>query len=84
MAKTKDLWGKDVIEELTPHGLEIKPTRINPRFEFEERVRGYVPTENIKLIDILQLPLGQSDVSEDMLKLLGQLSRANIPIIKVV
>jgi hypothetical protein len=54
----------------------------NPRFEFEERVRGYVPTENIKLIDILQLPLGQSDVSEDMLKLLGQLSRANIPIIK--
>lgn len=55
---------------------------MNPRFEFEERVRGNIPTENIKLIDILQLPLGESDLSPNMLKLLGQLSRTNIPIIK--
>ena len=58
------------------------PSQMNPRFEFEERVRGYIPTENIKLIDILQLPLGESDFSPNMLKLLGQLSRTNIPIIK--
>jgi len=58
------------------------PDQMNPRFEFEERVRGNIPTENIKLIDILQLPLGESDFSPNMLKLLGQLSRTNIPIIK--
>lgn len=56
--------------------------KINPKFEFEERVRGNIPTENIKLIDILQLPLGESDFSPNMLKLLGQLSKTNIPIIK--
>lgn len=62
---------------------ELKGLRMkNPRFEFEERVRGNIPTENIKLIDILQLPLGESDFSPNMLKLLGQLSRTNIPIIK--
>lgn len=58
------------------------PNQMNPRFEFEERVRGYIPTENIKLIDILQLPLGESDQSHNMLKLLSQLSKTNIPIIK--
>ena len=58
------------------------PNQINPRFEFEERVMGKIPTENIKLIDILQLPLSESDFSPNMLKLLGQLSRTNIPIIK--
>jgi hypothetical protein len=55
---------------------------MNPKFEFEERVRGDIPIENVKLIDILQLPLGESDFSPNMLKLLGQLSRTNIPIIK--
>jgi len=62
---------------------ELKGLRIkNPKFEFEERVRGNIPTENIKLIDILQLPLSESDFSQNMLKLLGQLSKTNIPIIK--
>jgi len=56
--------------------------KMNPKFEFEERVRNNIPTENIKLIDILQLPLGESDFSPNMLKLLGQLSKTNIPIIK--
>ena len=58
------------------------PNQMNPRFEFEERIGSSIPTENIKLIDILQLPLGESDFSPNMLKLLGQLSRTNIPIIK--
>ena len=57
------------------------PPQMNPKFEFEERVRGDIPIENVKLIDILQLPLGESDFSPNMLKLLGQLSRTNIPII---
>lgn len=56
--------------------------KMNPKFEFEERVRGDIPIENVKLIDILQLPLGESDFSPNMMKLLGQLSRTNIPIIK--
>ena len=29
---------------------------MNPMFEFEERVRGNIPTENIKLIDFLRFP----------------------------
>jgi hypothetical protein len=61
------------------------PDQMNPRFEFEERVRGNIPTENIKLIDMLQLPLLESDLSDNMLRLLGQLSKAKrkgVPIIK--
>tara|TARA_Y100000593_G_scaffold34731_1_gene68203 strand:+ start:1179 stop:2678 length:1500 start_codon:yes stop_codon:yes gene_type:complete len=58
------------------------PKQMNPRFEFEERVRGSIPTENVKLIDILRLPLGYSGYSYSLLNLLGQLSRTNIPIIK--
>ena len=56
--------------------------RMNPRFEFEERVRGNIPTENIKRIDILRLPSSESDFSPNMLKLLIQLYKTNIPIIK--
>jgi len=58
------------------------PDQMNPRFEFEERVRGYIPTENIKLIDILQLPLGQSIYSNKIQNLLSELAKTNIPIIK--
>lgn len=61
------------------------PDQMNPRFEFEERIRGNIPTENIKLIDMLQLPLIESDLSDNMLRLLGQLSKAKrkgVPIIK--
>lgn len=32
------------------------PKQMNPMFEFEERVRGNIPTENIKLIDLLKFP----------------------------
>ena len=58
------------------------PDQMNPRFEFEERVRGSIPTENIKLIDILQLPLSESDQSHNILRLLRHLYKTNIPIIK--
>tara|TARA_R100000030_G_scaffold61955_1_gene46861 strand:- start:31 stop:1008 length:978 start_codon:yes stop_codon:yes gene_type:complete len=52
--------------------------RMNPRFEFEERVRGYIPTENIRLIDLARLPL--EDV--DRYKTLIELSKSRTPIIK--
>ena len=61
---------------------EGKFLRMNPRFEFEERVRGSIPTENVKLIDILQLPLSESDQSHNILRLLRHLYKTNIPIIK--
>jgi len=80
--RQKDLWGKDVIEELTPHGLEIKPARMNPRFEFEERVRGYIPTENVSLIDLARLPSGQSVIDVARYKTLIELAKSKTPIIK--
>lgn len=61
---------------------EGKFLRMNPRFEFEERVVGNIPVENAKLIDILRFPLGHSSYSYSLINLLGQLSRTNIPIIK--
>jgi len=56
--------------------------QMNPKFEFEERVRGNIPIENIKLIDLIQLPMGMSNKSEDLFKLLDVLNKSNIPIIK--
>ena len=60
--------------------------KMNPKFEFEERVRGSIPTENIKLIDVLRLPIDdtmfQADNISNISKLLRQLSKTNIPIIK--
>ena len=80
--RQKDLWGKDVIEELTPHGLEIKPPKMNPRFEFEERVRGNIPTENIKLIDLLEFPMSEANLSQNVVNLINQLKKTDIPIIQ--
>ena len=90
--KVSDSWNPkklkispDRISEIEHFYTGKYPKQMNPRFEFEERVRGNIPTENIKLIDILQLPLLESDLSDNMLRLLGQLSKAKrkgVPIIK--
>jgi len=80
--KTTPLYGGKTLGDIAEGKLYRTGSKMNPRFEFEERVRGNIPTENIKLIDILQLPLGESDLSPNILKLLGQLSRTNIPIVK--
>lgn len=62
---------------------ELRKLRINnPRFEFEERVLGKIPTDNVKLIDILRLPLNSSNSSQDLLELISRLSKTKIPIIK--
>ena len=58
--------------------LHTQYKKMNPRFEFEERVRGYIPTENIRLIDLARLPL--EDV--DRYKTLIELSKSRTPIIK--
>ena len=63
-------------------GKEKTLYQMNPKFEFEERVRGYIPTENIKLIDLIQLPMGMSNKSEDLFKILDLLNKSKIPIIK--
>ena len=55
--------------------------RMNPRFEFEERVRGYIPTENIRLIDLAYFPQGAGKRFEAA-DMLNQLSKSNIPIIR--
>ena len=59
LANMEDLWGKSGgLKELKKYGLDIQPIprKRNPYFEFEERVRGNIPTENIKLIDLLKFP----------------------------
>ena len=61
---------------------------MNPRFEFEERIRGNIPTENIKLIDILNVPTPDlfgkySDIyNERLMSFLRGLSKTDIPMIK--
>ena len=63
-------------------GKEKTLYQMNPKFEFEERVRGYIPTENIKLIDLIQLPMSMPNKSEDLFKILDLLNKSKIPIIK--
>ena len=54
---------------------------INPKFEFEERVRGNIPTENIRLIDLITFPQGGGNRFEAA-EMLNQLGKSNIPIIR--
>jgi len=56
----KDLWGKNAIKELKKHGLVLKSpsNKMNPRFEFEERILGNLPTRDIKLMDWAKIPIG--------------------------
>jgi len=72
---------RELIDKLKS-GKEKTLYQMNPKFEFEERVRGYIPTENIKLIDLIQLPRGMSNKSEDLFKILEALNKSKIPIIK--
>ena len=80
--KTTPLYGGKTLGDVAEGKLYRTGSKMNPRFEFEERVRGSIPTENIKLIDILQLPLSESDQSHNVLRLLRSLYKTNIPIIK--
>ena len=54
---------------------------MNPRFEFEERVLGNLPTKDIKLIDIANFPSGAGSRFKSA-ELMEQLIKSNIPIIR--
>lgn len=62
--------------------LHTQYKKMNPRFEFEERVRGYIPTENIRLIDLARLPSEQGVTDVDRYKTLIELVKSRTPIIK--
>ncbi len=57
------------------------PNQMNPKFEFEERIRDQIPIENIKLIDLLSFPQGAGQ-RFDAAKILNQLAQAKAPIIR--
>jgi len=82
-------------DQLVRQGMKIQPfaekgfqktyqtlRELNPKFEFEERIRGYVPTKNIKLIDLIQLPKDLPDKSVDLFEILNAFNKSRIPIIK--
>jgi len=61
--------------------------RMNPRFEFEERIRGNIPTKDIKLIDLIRMPSAATMNTEfhskaSTVELLNALAKSNIPIIR--
>jgi hypothetical protein len=81
-------------DQLVSQGMKIQPfaekgfqktyqtlRELNPKFEFEERIRGYIPSKNIKLIDLLNFPQGAGKRFEayDIINTLG---KTDIPIIR--
>lgn len=55
--------------------------KMNPRFEFEERVRGNIPLGNVKLIDLLNLPSGAGSRFSSA-AIMDNLIKSKIPIIR--
>tara|TARA_R110000796_G_scaffold41701_6_gene103177 strand:+ start:3128 stop:4240 length:1113 start_codon:yes stop_codon:yes gene_type:complete len=58
------------------------PNQMNPMFEFEERVRGNIPGENIKLINFLKLPFNNATISPENIDIIKSLSKSGVPMIK--
>jgi len=54
--KWRQLYGGKSLGDIASGKLYKTGVKPNPMFEFEERVRGNIPTENIKLIDLLKFP----------------------------
>ena len=54
--KWRQLYGGKSLGDIAAGKLYKTGVKPNPYFEFEERVRGNIPTENIKLIDLLKFP----------------------------
>ena len=57
------------------------PEQMNPRFEFEEKVRGNIPLGNVKLIDLLNLPSGAGSRFSSA-AIMDNLIKSKIPIIR--
>ena len=79
--KTTPLYGGKTLGDIAEGKLYRTGSKMNPRFEFEERVRGNIPTENIKLIDLLKFPQGAGSryQAADIINALG---KTDIPIIR--
>ena len=58
------------------------PNQINPKFEFEERVRGNIPIENTKLINLIRFSRDNFLTDIDNQDLIKSLVKSNIPKIK--
>ena len=58
------------------------PNQINPKFEFEERVRGNIPIENTKLINLIRFSRNNFLTDIDNQDLIKSLVKSNIPKIK--
>mgnify|MGYP003644820254 CR=1 FL=1 len=58
------------------------PDQMNPMFEFEERVRGYIPTESVKLIDLIGFSRNNFLTDINNQDLIKSLVKSNIPKIK--
>ena len=75
--------GKNWEKELKNTGLKLEyhPNKMNPSFEFEERILGSLPTKDIKLIDIANLPSGAGSRFKAK-NFIEHLGKRNIPIIR--
>ncbi len=58
------------------------PNQINPKFEFEERVRGNIPIENTKLINLIRFSRDNFLTDINNQDLIKSLVKSNIPKIK--
>lgn len=79
-----DFWGTDNLLDLgIPIKKEFKVSRrLNPKFEFEERVRGNIPTENIKMIDLIRFSPNKFLTDINNQDLIKALVKSDIPKIK--
>ena len=80
--KTVPLYGGKTLGDIAAGKLYRTGSKMSPRFEFEERVRGYIPTENVKLIDLTRLPSEQSNIDVERFKTLFELAKSKKPIVK--
>ena len=83
--KWRQLYGGKSLGDIASGKLYKTGVKPNPMFEFEERVRGNIPTENIKLIDLLKFPKWamEDEVPGMVLRqadFLRDISRKKIPI----
>ena len=58
------------------------PQQMNPTFEFEERVRGNIPSENIKMIDLIRFSPDKFLTDINNQDLIKTLVKSDIPKIK--
>ena len=76
--KWRQLYGGKSLGDIAAGKLYKTGVKPNPYFEFEERVRGNIPIENVKLIDFFKQPKDKYL----MYRMINELPRTDIPIIR--